>query len=149
MRTPVLWAGLAVVLLGCDNGYNGEIVGPPWSGLSGTWEATRFEYSDEAHSVDLVALGGTFTVEFTGQFSCRLTIAFAGEPIKIVDGNWYATLAEFVISYDGTGYETTWAFEQWNVSATTLTLRSAWATYDFDDDGEEEPAFLSVDLVRK
>jgi hypothetical protein len=108
--------------------------------LAGTWNATSMVFVDDADptvSVDVVTMGASFQLviaadgTFTGAFAMGSeiepfagTIAISGTNLIITD------------SLDPTDTSTV-AF---TLDGNTLTLMDDEELYDFDDDGQEEPA---------
>jgi len=154
-RQPLRCTVVAALLLlaGCS----GDPTGPPsvLDRLAGTWTGEAFTVTsnaDAAQVLDLVALGGTLTLAIgpSGSFSGSallpgglfgapglITIPLSGV-IRIVDAT--TLRIDFVpeVLPVFTAFTTTFVLDEH-----TLTLQDGGSSWDFDEDGENEPATLS------
>lgn len=146
------WAVLAslAVTLGCGGDGDGGN-GPGPHGLVGTWEATKVELvnaANPAQKVDLVAMGGTLTVELNTNQTCRLVTTFPGEPTETITGTWSGSSDVITIHYTGPGYSVTWQFD-WSLAGNVLAMNGAHGDFDFDGDDVDEAAIINLVLVRQ
>ena len=134
----VLAAGAMVVAVAAC----GDSTGITVEDLVGTWEATEIVFTNSANpseSVDVVDLGASLTV----------TINSAGTVSTVFDDGQGGTDSDSgTLSVDGStltiGGETFEAERSGDVLI--LTGEDQW---DFDEDGTEEPATLTIRLVRQ
>ncbi len=152
----VLLSGVA--LLGCGDDGNGttpeEIT---LADFEGSWEATQYKVTNSAAPqiwLDLVALGGSFTMDaddagnFTGQADIPatlggpLTLQYQGSFQLVTQDTMEVTFNPEIPPFltDFTGW-----FE---LSGNTLTLEDQNTTFDFDEDGQDEPAIFEGIMVR-
>ena len=134
-------------------------VGPDFaiSDLQGTWEATSlvFSYSGqgpvpEPSSYDVVAEGGsaTLVVQSNGRFT--LTVRPAGEDTESFSGRMYFEDGEFfAIQFDDDPPNDPTYFGE-TLSGNTFTLNGGpdTAEWDFDGDGQDEPASVYLSFTR-
>jgi hypothetical protein len=122
------------------------------SELTGTWEATKAQFSVNTISVDVVVDGGTasMSVQSNGHFTITL------DP---VDRNAYTVSGEmfweewqqtfyFAIVWDN--YPDDWDTYGHTYDGTTLSLNGGADTgeYDFNNDGDMEPCSAHFIFVR-
>ncbi len=127
------------------------------SDLQGTWEATSlvFSYSGqgpvpEPSSYDVIAEGGsaTLVVQSNGRFT--LTVRPAGEDTESFSGRMYFEDGEFfAIQFDDDPPDDPTYFGE-TLSGDTFTLNGGpdTAEWDFDGDGEDEPASVFLRFTR-
>jgi hypothetical protein len=145
-RTVSLSVGLALVA--CGDGDNGPGPSQP---MVGFWQATKLEFVSVATptvKIDAVALGGSLSIQLNASGTCTWTSAFPGEPAESFTGTWEGSLDVLTMRWSEGGYTQEYQFD-WTISGSTLTLVGADASFDFNDDGTEEPAKLNVILVRQ
>jgi hypothetical protein len=123
--------------------------GVTMSDLAGSWQVTRWEYTNSANSsesVDLVTLAGssaTLDLEDTGDYTISGTLA--GVAVTLT-GTWTISGSNMQILEDGTVDTQTTPF---SLSGDTLTLSGLEGDWDFDDDGTDDPASLIVVFTRQ
>lgn len=158
----ILLSSLFVLLLfACssddENGVSPE--GPVFSisDLQGTWNATSlvFSYSGsgpvpEPNSYDVIAEGGsaTMTVQSNGRFT--LTVTPAGEAPETFSGLMYFEDGEFfAIQFDDDPPDDPTYFGE-SLVGNTFTLNGGpdTAEWDFDGDGNDEPASVLLIFER-
>jgi hypothetical protein len=136
---------LATAVIGCSDSTSVEDV----ADLVGTWDATSFLWTSDADAsvtFELVGAGGNFQLviaadgSFTGSFGMGSevevfsgTIAISGSNIIITDSVDADDTSTMGFSLDGN----------------TLTMTSDDDEYDFDDDGQEDPASSLMVLQRQ
>lgn len=143
LRTASVVVLAAFALTGCDEDATGVEV----ADLAGTWNATRFEYTDQAtpaFSVDVIAdLQGTVTLDVgedgsftgtieivlaeTGQVPMAGTFSISGDTLSI-DFTGQASMAGLVSDIDA-------AF---TLDGDVLTLSNDNVTFDFPDAFEQQ-----------
>ena len=143
---------LLTTFMACDSGEDEfplEGDGISMSDIAGTWTATRAFFSRAADgpavSVEVVGLGGTATlvVQTNGRFTFTTTLP--GEAAEVTTGQLGFDEDLLVVIYDDEPDD----FEFFGIrfSGNNLSINGQ-GTYDFDDDGTEEPAIIELDLVR-
>lgn len=154
-RRVLFCTGLAflVTLTACDSGGDDEfsLDGDEisMSDIAGTWQATRAFFSRAATgpavAVEIVALGGTATlvIQTNGRFT--FTTALPGETPNVTTGQLGFDEDLLVVIYDDEPDD--FDFFGIQFSGNNLSINGQ-GTYDFDDDGAEEAAFIELDLVR-
>lgn len=146
---------LMILLLGfaCSSDDDGDVItqeGPfKIYELQGTWDATQALFSGDDASVDIIQEGGSvsITIERCGGFS--MTINPAGRDPYIVRGLmfWEEWEGQFYFAIE-------WADSRgdWDTYGADLTNNNKTFSingglesgeYDFDDDGDMEPASVS------
>ena len=140
-----------------ENGISDE--GPAFSisDLQGTWEATSlvFSYSGpgpvpDPSSYDVIAEGGsaTLVVQSSGRFT--LTVTPAGASAENFSGRMYFEDGEFfAIQFDDDPPDDPTYFGE-TLSGNTFTLNGGpdTAEWDFDDDGNDDPASVFLQFQR-
>ena len=157
MRSWLRWfavlGALAVVpavACGGDDDDNGTGPGGiTLADLTGTWDATQVEFVDLSNPlfrVDMVALGGSLvlTVEANGDYTA--TVEFPGEQPETETGT--VTLSGNVVELNVDGVPESVEFDI-TLVGNTLTMVTESEEFDFDGDGTDEPARLTIVLVRR
>lgn len=151
----------AFLLLSCSSD-DGEVMsdtGPDFSisELAGTWNATSLTFSfsgsgtvPDPSSYDVVADGGSasMVVQSSGRFT--LTVTPNGEPSESFGGRMYFEDGEFfAIQFDDDPPDDPTYFGA-ALSGNTFTLNGGpdTAEWDFDGDGNDEPASVYLVLVK-
>jgi hypothetical protein len=137
--------GLALTLPACsETGI--EVVD-----LVGVWDATKFEFEettgDPVVTVDLITMNFTVTIEINEAGTYEITTTFLGGEPQVESGTWVLEGGDLLImtaSGETVGDE----FDV-TLSGTTLTVRTSDLTFDFDDDGTEEPALFEAILEKR
>lgn len=149
---PILAMAVAASTFACGgDGDNGT--DPPdgitLTDLVGTWDATQVEYQSLDNPLirfDLVALGGslTLTVEANGDYTA--TIQPPGEQPDTETGSvtLEGNLIELVV--DGVPESVEFDF---TLVGNTLTMVTEDEEFDFDGDDIDDPARLTLVLVRR
>lgn len=116
--------------------------------LVGTWNATEFVFSDFGDPVtdfDVLDSGGAVSIVIRANNTYTITFTFPGAEPETDDGTW--ALDGDVLTFDaGTADET--AFDV-SLSGNTLTIHTEDITFDFDEDGDDEPAQLDATFARQ
>ena len=158
----ILLSSMFIVFLTACSSDDGDVQsdeGPAFSinQLQGTWEATsvRFSYSGqgpvpEPSSYDVIAEGGsaTLVVQSNGRFT--LTVRPAGSSTESFSGRMYFEDGEyFAIQFDDDPPDDPTYFGE-TLSGNTFTLNGGpdTAEWDFDNDGEDEPASVYLQFER-
>ncbi len=114
--------------------------------LTGTWNATSFVFTNQANSsetFDMIANGGSFSLTFSGnEFSGSFTGPGENETFT---GTYVAQGTNLILTDDlePNDPETV----GFTVSGSTLTITED-DMFDFDDDGFDEPATLTMVLQK-
>ena len=136
-------APVALLALAC-----GGTDEPSIQSVSGFWTATRLEYVSVANSsvkVDLIASGGTATLDLNDNGNYTAVITPAGGAAQTTTGTWSYTADTFTMIETGSSGDMTFDM---SIGNDTMTLTGANTDYDFDDNGTDEPAKLNIGLVR-
>lgn len=142
-----LAAGLAALILpGCGDDSGGTGPGPeplPLPALVGTWRAIEIEIAnrtDPAETIDLMALGAAATAKIESNRRVSFVGVFSGE-MEADTGTLTISGNSLVIDGDGSqGSQTLSCF----LDSGVMTVTYPSDTYDFDDDGVEEDASLTI-----
>jgi hypothetical protein len=146
------WMGIALVAavvgtgVACGGGDGGN--GPGASEIEGTWNATKMLFVSKTapqQSVDLIALGATGVLVLDPSKAFSFTLTPPGGPAEVQTGTW--KLSGTVLTVTPTGAAFNWQFNI-TLTATTLKLAGADVDYDFNDDGTDEPAKLTIEATR-
>ena len=139
----VALGGLASVLACGDQG-----TGPSQAQLVGTWQVTRCEYvsTQGRGTVDLVAGGGSGTLVIGADDTLRLSVTPAsGTPVSLTAT--YRIEGIDLLQVTPAGVTWYWAFDM-ALSGNTLTLDGGSGQYDFDHDGQPDPATWNLTMTR-
>ena len=133
-----------MILSGCGSD---KATGPASDDILGTWNATKDEYVSKSTStkVDLIAAGGTATIELRSDQTFAFTCTPSGDTAQVTTGTW--ELPGDIFRATATGMSWPW---EWDVTlaAGVLTLTGAGAEYDCDHDGTPEDATWNLTFVR-
>ncbi|HVA56434.1 MAG: lipocalin family protein [Gemmatimonadaceae bacterium] len=146
-RAKLFVAGSMVVsaMLG---GCGGSSTGPSPASLTGTWTATKMEFvkaGSPATTADLVAKGATVTLDLRASHDYTLTVKMPGQADELTTGTWSSSADMLSMTVTGFTGERQFAM---NLSGNTITLGGADVDFDFNDDGIDEPAKLSMVLTK-
>lgn len=155
---PLLFAFLILSCSSDDEDVQAD-QGPDFaiSELAGTWNATSLTFSfsgqgavPEPSFYDLIAEGGsaTLTVQSNGRFT--LNVMPMGEPAESFGGLMYFEDGEFfAIQFDDDPPDDPTYFGA-TLSGNTFSLNGGpdTAEWDFDGDGNDEPASVNLVLVK-
>lgn len=135
----------AALLLGAAISCKKDSTGPSAASITGTWQATKVLYvsTTTLGSEDVIAEGGHATLALNADKSFGYLCILGADTIENIAGTWDAS--------DGLtlnlGPNNQMQFDA-SLSGNTLTLAGADRDYDFNDDGNREPAKLSLTLTR-
>lgn len=136
-------AALPILAMGCK-----DTTGITIETLAGTWNATQFQFTntaDPTQTVDVIALGVTFTIVVSANGDYAATMQEPGELPEVEEGTVSIVGDVITVSESGQGSPTPFSAVR---SGNTLTLTNTDEEYDFDEDGGEEPASLRI-VLRK
>lgn len=143
MRWRVLWA--IPLLIGLGVSCSDDVAE---ADLVGTWTATQFVFSDFGDPVtdfDLLAAGGDVEIVIRANNTYTITFDVPWADPEVDDGTW--ALAGSVLTFDeGTADET--AFDV-SLSGNILTIYTDDITFDFDENGTDDPAQLNARFERQ
>jgi hypothetical protein len=148
-RAPVISVILLVTMLGvgCGDSSSGPGGGVTIDDIAGTWNANTFVFTNRLNTserFDLIADGGSanLTIDPSGPYSL-----VALNPAGSADVTTGFAVVErgFLLVTDDARPGVTIAFAV-NLSGGTLVLVTDEATFDFDDDGNLDPATLTMNL---
>ncbi len=148
LRTLVAPLLAVTFVVGCD-----DSIGPDSTpeeiaaALAGTWSATSFVFTSKANSADtydLIGEGGSFSLTITADGSYSGSFTGAGEN-ETFSGTYVAQGTNLILTDDQDPTPDPVAF---TLSGNTLTIIDDDEEFDFDDDGFDEPATLTIVLER-
>ena len=147
--------GLGLLVSACGSGSPGtSMVGPggvTMASLAGTWNATRVAFTPTAGgvTVELISSGGsaTLVIEAGGRYSFTMVEPGGATTVDTGSMGFDPDNENFILaqSDDTPGQEDSFFFQQ---NSTDTMVLMGEDTFDFNDDGVEEPASLQVDLSR-
>jgi len=117
--------------------------------LSGTWRATKAEYTSRSNSslkVDIVAQRSVVTLVLDPAGTFRLTITDPGLQGNTLSGTWSASRDVLTIVQTGQSGQTQFDMV---LNGATLTLNGGHVLFDFNDDGVGEESVLNMTLTRQ
>ncbi len=141
-------AALAGALaLGCGDEGTGP-GGITIADLAGTWDATTATFEGVVGSgfVDVIADGGSVTLTITGDGRFTFLLTLPGESPETTSGTMHFEEDFLVMTFDDDPSDP--VFFIFFFSDDTLTLAGE-DEFDFDDDGVDEPAILTLVLQRR
>jgi hypothetical protein len=133
-----------MILSGCGSDKG---TGPKSEEITGTWSATKDEYvsKSSAITVDLIAQGGTATLELRSDQTFEFTCTPAGKAPEVTTGTWSVGTDVFRATPTGMSWSWEWDF---SLASGVLTLAGATAEYDCNNDGTPEDATWNLTFVR-
>ena len=148
MKASSLGVALFVaVAVGCSD--SGDSTGPASpSDFVGDWLATSYVVTSVANtsqSQDLTLLEMTMSITFT-ETTYSGTVSFPGEVTETFSGTYAIEGNQLTLNETGEG---TPELMTYTLSANTLTLSGDDEQYDFDDDGQEDPATFTMVLAKQ
>ena len=138
--TPVLAVGIGALLIGgC-----GDSTGLTVQELTGTWNATQYLYTNPANTsqaVDIVTAQGA---------SFAMTVASDSTVSTLFDDGQVGSSSDSG-TFDASGAALTLGSNTFNTSRSgdQLTLVDDTNAYDFDSDGSDELATLTITMLRQ
>ncbi len=152
LRTLVAPLLAVTFMVDCSDSTDPDSIGPEstpeeiTAALAGTWTATSFVFTNVANSsetFDMIANGGSFTLTLTadGQFTGTLTGPGENETFG---GTYVAQGANLILTDELEPDSETVAF---TLSSNTLTITGD-DEFDFDEDGTDEAAIMTIVLQR-
>jgi hypothetical protein len=146
-RSLVTAVAAAALSLACG----GDGSGPSPDSFAGTWDATKYEFTNVANTsekVDVIALGATLVVVLNADETYEATATPPGGAPEVTTGTWHASSDVFTIRETGISGEMQFDYHR---SGNTLTLSGASDEFDFDGDDQTPPeaARVSAVLVRR
>ncbi|HTS88384.1 MAG TPA: lipocalin family protein [Gemmatimonadales bacterium] len=116
--------------------------------MVGVWQLSKCEYvsTQGLGTVDLIAGGGTGTVEFTADDSIKVSVTPAtGSGVSFTGTYQISGLDLMKVTPAGVTWY--WAFDM-RLSGQTLQLTNGSAQYDFNQDGTPDPASWNLYMHR-
>lgn len=135
----------ACIVLAFAAGCGGdEPTAPPIEDIYGLWTATEYAYQSvpPGTTVDIVAFGGTATLDLQQDGDFVLVVSPVGELSATTYGFW--ELSRDMMSLAPQGMPFTWEFDV-ALNNGVLSLRGASVEYDFD--GDEVPQDATLDML--
>jgi hypothetical protein len=142
---------LAAAVAGCASDSETSPAAPSpatQQGITGTWRATKAEFTSNANSsvkADIVATGSTLMLAFSGN-SFTMTTTDPGAAPRITTGTWSASTD--MVTMTPSGMSWSWQFDL-TLNGNSLTLANGGGEFDFNADGVNEPAKLTMVLARQ
>jgi hypothetical protein len=132
---------LGLIAAACKSG-----TAPPANDFVGTWDAAKVEYASVGGmgTVDIVALGGTGTLQLNADKSATLTITPSGGAPQVTTGTWSNSIDVFNFTV---GAANGWSWD-YTLSGGTLTLIGADTSYDFDHNGTQDDAKFNLTFTK-
>jgi hypothetical protein len=119
--------------------------------LVGVWDASKFEFEettgDPVVTVDLITMNFTVTIEISEGGTFEIATTFLGGEPQVESGTWVLEGGDLLVM-TASGETVGDAFDV-TLEGTTLTVRSNDLTFDFDDDGTDEPALFEAILEKR
>ena len=119
------------------------------SEVVGTWIASQWTFvsTDSASTVDVIAIGADLTVVLQTSGRYTLIVTYPNDPTEYETGVLSFSGDQMTITSDNPNEGIT--VMTWSVSGTSMTLLSTDDDFDFDDDGNSEPAIMTIVLDRQ
>jgi hypothetical protein len=122
------------------------------SDIAGNWKATRAVFSNSQLNppaiVDVINDGGTVTLNIQTNGKFIFAVSFPGESPDVATGTLGFEDEYLVVSYDDDPGEYEYMGIHSNANHTELSI-SGPAEFDFDDNGTDEAAEVSMQLTRQ
>ncbi len=148
MKTSSLGiALLASVAVGCSDSAAGPGSATP-SDLAGVWLAVAYTVTNVANtslSAELVVMGLSLSLTIT-ETSYAGIVTFPGEPTEDFSGTYTIDGQSLILDELGEVELETMIY---SLSGSVLTLSGNDDEYDFDDDGQDEPATFVIVLDKQ
>jgi hypothetical protein len=153
MRTVRKLSGAVAVMLaaavaGCGDE---DTTGPAGSSLlQDSWVATVWRYTNQANTsqqVELVATGVTVTLTI-GASSYNIVFSMTGQPNQTISGTYTVSGSNFIVTETGSSMPESIPFTFTNGN-NTLSMTSSNSDWDFDNDGTDDPATLTMVFTRQ
>ena len=154
----LFFIGAVIAVLSILITCSGDDEDPPLEGdkysindIAGNWTATEATFSSaevpNKGSLDVIGEGGTLTLSIQTNGRFKITIALPDKANQIFTGQLGFDEEWLAVSYDDDPGEYEYWFIDLNDNKTILTLRGE-GTYDFEDDGMEDPSYMDFVLSR-
>ena len=138
---------LLAVAVGCSDSDNSTGPASP-SDFVGDWLASSYVVTNIANtsqSEDLTALGMTLSITFT-ETTYSGSASFPGEATETFSGTYTIEGNQLTLNETGESETDTMTY---TLAGDTMTLSGLDDEYDFDDDGQDEPATFTTVLARQ
>ncbi|MBA4378986.1 MAG: hypothetical protein C0395_10120 [Gemmatimonas sp.] len=141
------WACVFTALTIATGCGGDDPVAPPVQDVYGQWTAVEFKYQSvpPETTVDIVAFGGTATLDLQEDGDFELVVSPVGELSATTYGYW--ELSQDMMSLTPQGMHFSWEFDVALVDG-KLSLRGASVEFDFDNDEVPEDATLDMLLSK-
>lgn len=141
MKNRIFSTMALVALVGCSDSTGLEPVD-----LDGTWTAQTWTFTNPANTsqtAEVISLGGAFSLTLRADetFSLALNV---GE-IFTITGTYTTTAASITLAESGQGSPMTWGVVR---DGSTMTFTTSDGEWDWDDDGNDEPATEVIVLTK-
>jgi hypothetical protein len=138
---------LVAVAVGCND--SGNSTGPTASSeFVGEWLASSYivtNIANTSQSEDLIGMGMTLSITFT-ETSYSGTASFPGEVAETFSGTYAISGSQLTLNETGQGTPETMTF---TLSGNAMTLSGDDEDYDFDQDGQDDPATFVMVLAKQ
>jgi len=115
--------------------------------FEGDWAGTQWELTDPYgvhQGYDMILDGGSFSLTINSGATFSFSIAFPGEAVENGTGTWEIFGDLLMLTDNADGYVSAM---QYTVGTGTFSMYSNNDSWDFDDDGMDEPALLNIVVV--
>ncbi len=138
------------LLLAAALGACSDSTGLDSDDIAGTWVASVWVFTNPANTsqtADIMALGGSFMLVLNADSTFTSTIQEPGDDLPGVDTGTYEVVGSLItIAESGQGSPT--AFQAVR-NGDSMTLTTSEEDFDWDDDGQDDPASLRLVLNRQ
>ena len=138
------------LLLAAALGACGDATGLDPDDIAGTWVASVWVFTNPANTsqtADIMALGGSFMLVLDADGTFTSTIQEPGDDLADVDTGTYEVVGSLItIAESGQGSPTEFQAIR---DGDTMTLTTSEEDFDWDDDGQDDPASMRLVLNRQ
>ncbi len=126
----------------------------PDPALVGSWTATAMVFTsveDPETSVDVIQYGAelSLVVNADGTYAVEITHPDEPTPVTETESGLYTSIEGLLWVYDTSSADPQLALLFYSVDGSAATLAHHWdEEFDFDDDGVDDPATLTITLVK-
>jgi len=151
MRTRERALAVLLVLAGSAACGGDGGTGPSKAELTGTWSASRIEYTNVANpaqKVDVAQQGATLTLGLQSGGVFTIALLVPGEAPVDISGLWSSSTDVLTLRWTSGAANNEMQFDM-TLTGNSLSLVGADSEFDFDGDDVDDPATLSLTLTRQ
>ena len=138
------------LLLAASLGACSDSTGLDPDDIAGTWVASVWVFTNPANTsqtADIMALGGSFMLVLNADGTFTSTIQEPGDDLPDVDTGTYEVVGSLItIAESGQGSPTGFQAVR---NGDSMTLTTSGEDFDWDDDGQDDPASMRLVLNRQ